>query len=237
MPDIFNLGLNFELLLVAFALLVVLVVSMVGLAWYYVRAWRNLPLAADDGDLETRIRQKRERIVDLDAGIAEREKNQGERDNLGADVRFLESRRDEIKAEIATLEDGRAQLAQYESELQQLIEQLAFKSEDLEEMRRACKEQEARAEATERRADTAENRIEGFRKVEAALQDELNQLEQQVEEARTLQSALPELRESTDALKADQVRLKAEKTRLRAALAELKDKVSIARELQAELEV
>ena len=41
--------------------------------------------------------------------------------------------------------------------------------------------QEARAEAIERRADTAENRIEGFKKVESALRDEIKQLEGQAD--------------------------------------------------------
>ncbi len=228
MPNIFNLGANFELLLVAFALLVVLIVSMMGLTWHHVRAWRNLPLAADDGDLETRIRQKQERLVDLDTGIAEREKSLDRRENMEADVRYLESRRDEIKAEIATLEDGRAQLAEYEADLQQLIEQLARKSDELEDMRRACIEQEARAEATERRADTAKNRIEGFRKVESALQDEINQLEEKAEEARTLQFRTAELRDEVAALEDDQIRLKAEKSRLEAMLEDLQDEISVA---------
>ena len=237
MPTILDLDLNFELLLVAFALLVVLVVTTVGLAWHYVRAWRNTPLAADDVDLETRIRQKKERLVDLDAGIIEREKNLRERENADADVRYLESRRDEIKAEIAALEDGRTRLAEYETELQDLIEQLAVKSDELEEKRRARIEQDARAEATERRAATAENRIEGFRKVEAALRDEINQLEKQTDEARAFQRGLPELRDSVNVLEEDHARLVADRTRLEAILADLQQQVSDAQELQAELEL
>jgi chromosome segregation ATPase len=230
MPTILNLNLNFELLLVAFALLMVLVVTTTGLAWHYVHAWRNTPLAADDAALETRIRQKQERLVDLDAGIVEREKNLHHRENADADVRYLESRRDEIKAEIAALEDGRVQLAEYEAELQELIEQLAYKSDELEEKRRACIEQETRAEATERRAETAENRIEGFRKVEAALRDEINQLEDQSEEARTLQRGLPELRDNVNALEA-------EKTRLEMIVGDLEQQVFAAQEDRAELEM
>ena len=84
-------NLNFELLLVAFVLLMVLVVTTVGLAFNYVRAWRNTPLAADDADLETRLRQKREQIADLDTQIIEREKNLRERENAEADVRYLEA--------------------------------------------------------------------------------------------------------------------------------------------------
>lgn len=237
MPTILNLNLNFELLLVAFALLMVLVVTTVGLAWHYVHAWRNTPLAADDGALEIRIRQKQERIADLDAGIIEREKNLRQRENAEAGVRYLESRHDEIKAEIATLEDGRAQLAEYEDELQELVEQLAIKSDELEEKRRACIEHETRAEATERRADMAENRIEGFRKVEAALRDEINQLEKQTEEARTLQRGLSELRDSVEALQEDKTRLGAEKARLETILGDLQQQVFVAQEERAELEI
>lgn len=230
MPTILNLDLNFELLLVVFALLMVLVVTTVGLAWHYVRAWRNTPLAADDVDLETRIRQKQERIVDLDAGIIEREENLRQRENADADVRYLESRRNEINAEIAAMEDGRAQLGEYEAELQELIEQLAGKSDELEEKRRACIEQETRAEATERRADTAENRLEGFRKVEAALRDEINQLEKQADEAGALQGELSGLRDSVNALKRDQIRLEAKKTLLEKKLGDLQQQVSAAQE-------
>ncbi len=221
MPEIFNLDINFELLLVAFGLLLAMIASTMSLAWHYVHAWRNTPLAADDMDLETRLRQKRERLVDLDAGIVERENNLRQRETADADVRYLESRRDEIKAEIAALGDGRAQVEAYEAELQELVEQLAAKSNELEEMRRACIEQEKRVEATERRLETAENRIEGFRSVEAALREEISQLENEADEARTLQNNIGGLRDNVAALKNDQTRLEAEKTRLETILGEL----------------
>ena len=67
----------------------------------------------------------RVRIADLDTAIAEREHNLRHREDAEAEVRYLESRRDEVKAEIAALEDGRVQLQEYETELQDLIEQLA----------------------------------------------------------------------------------------------------------------
>ena len=122
MSTVLNLDLSFELLLTAFALAMVLVVTTVGLAWHYVHAWRNTPLAADDADLETRIRQRKERIVDLDTGLRERENNLRQREDMDADVRYLENRRDVIKAEIAALESGRAQIAEYEAELQDLVD-------------------------------------------------------------------------------------------------------------------
>lgn len=221
MPGILDLNFNFELLMVAFGLLMAMIVCTIGLAWHYVHAWRNTPLAADDVDLETRLRQKRERLVDLDAGIAERENNLRVRETADADVRYLEGRRDEIRAEIAALEDGRTQVAEYEAELQALIEHLAEKSSALEEMRRACAEQEKRVEAAERRADTTENRIEGFRSVEGALRDEISQLEKEAEEARLLQRNIAELREDVTALTSERARLEADKTQLETILGEL----------------
>ncbi len=233
MPTILN---NFELLLIAFVLLMVLIVTTVGLASHYVRAWRNTPLAADDADLETRIQQKKEQVADLDSQITEREKNLRERENAEADVRYLEGRLDEIKAEIVALEDGRTQVAEFEAELQDLIQQLAEKSDELEEKRHACIEQETRAEAAERRADTAESRFEGLKEREDELRREIVKLQEQADESRTLRRELSELRDSVREIERDRVRLEAEKTRLETMLGDLQQQFSAAQEQRAELE-
>ena len=86
MSTLLNLNLNFELLLAAFALVILLVMVTVALAWHYVHAWRNTPLAADDVALESRIRQKQEQIADLDTAIAEREHNLRHREDAEAEV-------------------------------------------------------------------------------------------------------------------------------------------------------
>ena len=227
---------NFELLLGAFLVLLVLAVMMLGLAHRHAHAWQNLPLVADDVGLDARIAEKRQRVADLDTEISARQSELKDIPDAQAELRYLESRRDEIKAEIAAMADDQARVEALQAELQEALEKRARAVEELQDAERDLAEKRAAADAMEERRRAADAAIHELEERDRRLREEIDKLKGQLDDLDAHRREVERLRAEKTEIEDAKTRLNAEVAQKQAALDDVNQRLQAGRAEAAQVD-
>lgn len=187
-------------------------VGVLGLAFAYGvhhrLAWAQLPAAARDAELATRVMQretalldKEQRLERLDEQIRDRESKLLERDQLEAEAEYWKSQIEALKAEYAGLNALRAEIEEVRESFRQEMESLA-------DAERHVREARGELDDVRMRAADGERRLAEIAGEESRLRDANQELIQAVAETGTrLATVKAEYKDVLDASERGQDRL------------------------------